>query len=53
MRRRAGRVGILDKGKGILKDMRIPGSDWINFYFTLRFSAFSFWVSHFYEREQT
>ena len=23
------------------------------FYFTLRFSAFSFWVSHFYEREQT
>ena len=30
MRRRAGRVEILDKRRGILNHVRIPGSDWSN-----------------------
>lgn len=42
MRRRAGRVGILDKRKGILNHVRIPGSDWINFYQTWYSSVFHF-----------
>lgn len=46
MRRKAGRVGILDKRKGILNHVRIPGSDWSNFILHCDF-RFSFWVSHF------
>ena len=40
MRRRAGRVGILDKRKGILNHVRIPGSDWSNLILHCDFSVF-------------
>ena len=51
MRRRAGRVGILDKRKGILNHVRIPGSGLEQFYFTLRFSVFILGVPFLQERE--
>lgn len=45
MRRRAGRVGILDKRKGILNHVRILGSDWSDVILHCDFSVFILGVS--------